>query len=172
MTEVRLHKVTIINKIIELRDVKVMLDRDLAELYGVTTKRLNEQVKRNLKRFPNDFMFQITEAEKEELIEKHDYLESLKFSHSLPYVFTEHGTVMLASVLNSERAVEVNILVVRVFTELRKYLSGNTEIKLEVEKIKKAVCEQGEDIQVILHHLDKLLGKPEKPREQIGYKTA
>ncbi len=152
-----------------MRGLKVMLDRDLAELYGVTTKRLNEQVKRNLQRFPEDFMFQITDEEKEDLIEKHEYLEILKFSHTLPYVFTEHGTVMLASVLNSEKAVEVNILVVRVFAELRKYLSSNTEIKLEIEKIKRVICEQSEDIDTILQHLDKLIGKPEKPREQIGY---
>src|SRR5260221_13188173 len=97
------------NKILNIRGIKIMIDRDIAELYGVTTKRLNEQVKRNIGRFPEDFMFQLTSFEKEELIEKHEYLESLKFSPALPYAFTEHGTVMLASVLNSEKAIEVNI---------------------------------------------------------------
>src|SRR5271163_3750415 len=90
----------IINKIIVLRDKKVMIDRDLAMLYGVTTKRLNEQVRRNIKRFPDDFMFQVTADEKEELIKMFEHLDSLKYSTVLPYVFTEHGAVMLASVLN------------------------------------------------------------------------
>ncbi len=106
----------ILNKIIVLRDKKVMIDRDLAELYGVTTKRLNEQVKRNSKRFPEDFMFKITEPEKEHIIQKFEHLNVLKHSSSLPNVFTEHGAVMLASVLNSEKAIDVNIQIVRVFT--------------------------------------------------------
>jgi hypothetical protein len=171
MTDLKVHKVIIINKIIELRDKKIMLDRDLAELYGVSTKRLNEQVKRNLERFPDDFMFQLTAEERDKMVEKYEHLTTLKFSSTLPYAFTEHGTVMLASVLNSEKAIEVNILVVRVFTEIRKYLSDNADIKLEIEKIKKVIIEQGEDIDTILSCLDKLLGKPEKSREQIGYKV-
>jgi len=93
----------IIERIIVLRGKKVMIDRDLAALYGVTTKRLNEQVKRNSKRFPDDFMFQVTAAEKEQLVQMFEHLTSLKYSPVLPYVFTEHGAVMLASVLNSEK---------------------------------------------------------------------
>ncbi|MFH1936869.1 MAG: ORF6N domain-containing protein, partial [Bacteroidota bacterium] len=94
--------------------VKVMIDSDLAELYGVTTKRLNEQVKRNAKRFPADFMFQLTEQEKQQVVANCDHLERLKFSPNLPHVFTEHGAVMLASVLHSGRAILVNIQFVRV----------------------------------------------------------
>ncbi|MGI4804257.1 MAG: ORF6N domain-containing protein [Janthinobacterium lividum] len=104
----------IIDKIVVLRNKKVMVDRDLASLYGVTTKRLNEQVKRNIKRFPDDFMFQVTAAEKEQLILMFGHLNSLKYSPVLPYVFTEHGAVMLASILNSDQAILVNIQIVRV----------------------------------------------------------
>lgn len=161
----------IISKIIVLRDKKVMIDRDIAELYGVTTKRLNEQVKRNLKRFPDDFMFQITKEEKGELILQFEHLNGLKFSPVLPYVFTEHGAVMLASVLNSEKAIEVNIQIVRVFTQIRQMLTDNTELRLEIEKIKKKMDNHSKNIEVIFQYLDELLEKKEKPnvRKQIGY---
>src|SRR5271170_7086715 len=99
----------VISKILLIRGKKVMIDRDLAELYGVSTKRLNEQVKRNIKRFPEDFMFQLSAKEKEQVVAFCDHLQTLKYSPVLPYVFTEYGAVMLASVLNSERAIEVNI---------------------------------------------------------------
>lgn len=160
----------IINKIIVLRDKKVMIDRDLAQLYGVTTKRLNEQVKRNLKRFPDDFMFQITREEKEEIILQFEHLSALKFSPSLPYVFTEHGAVMLASVLNSDKAIEVNIQIVRVFTQIRQMLADNTELRLEIEKIRKKLDNHDKNIEVVFKYLDELLEKKEKPRKQIGYK--
>lgn len=161
----------IINKIIVLRDKKVMIDRDLAELYGVTTKRLNEQVKRNLKRFPDDFMFQITKEEKEEIILQFEHLNGLKFSPVLPYVFTEHGAVMLASVLNSDKAIEVNIQIVRVFTQIRQMLADNTELRLEIEKIKKKMDNHSKNIEVVFQYLDELLEKKEnpKPRKQIGF---
>jgi hypothetical protein len=162
----------IINKIIVLRDKKVMIDRDLAELYGVTTKRLNEQVKRNVKRFPEDFMFQITSKEKEDIILQFEHLNSLKFSSALPYVFTEHGAVMLASVLNSDKAIEVNIQIVRVFTQIRQMLSDNTELRLEIEKIKSKVDNHNKNIEIVFKYLDELLEKKENPtpRKQIGYK--
>ena len=97
-----------------------MLDADLAGLYGVTTKRLNEQVKRNRKRFPADFMFQLTSREKAEVVANCDHLTRLKFSPTNPFAFTEHGAVMVASVINSERAVEVSVYVVRAFVKLRE----------------------------------------------------
>lgn len=164
----------IINKIIVLRDKKVMIDRDLAELYGVTTKRLNEQVKRNLKRFPKDFMFQITKEEKEEIILYFEHLNSLKFSPVLPFMFTEHGAVMLASVLNSDKAIEVNIQIVRVFTSIRQALSDNTELRLEIERIKKKTENNTKNIEIVFQYLDELLDKKEnpKPRTQIGYKIS
>ena len=164
----------IINKIIVLRDKKVMIDRDLAELYGITTKRLNEQVKRNLKRFPADFMFQITKEEKDGVILQFEHLQGLKFSAVLPYVFTEHGAVMLASVLNSDKAIEANIQIVRVFTHIRQMLSDNTELRLEIEYIKKKVINHDKNIELVFQYLDELLEKQEqrKPsKNPIGFKT-
>ncbi len=163
----------IIDRIIILRDKKVMIDRDLATLYGVTTKRLNEQVKRNIKRFPDDFMFQVTAEEKEQLILMFEHLDSLKYSTVMPYVFTEHGAVMLASVLNSDQAIAVNIQIVRVFTRIREMLSDNTELRLEVEKIKNKLDKQDKNIELVFQYLDELLEKQEKPnppRKRLGYK--
>jgi hypothetical protein len=171
-TLVKIPDEIIINKISVIRDKKVMIDRDLAELYGVTTKRLNEQVKRNPKRFPNDFMFQITKEEKEEIMLQFEHLKGLKFSPALPYVFTEHGAVMLASVLNSDKAIGVNIQIVRVFTEIRRMLSDNTELRLDIEKIKGKVNNHTKNIELVFQYLDELLEKKEnpKPRKEIGYK--
>ena len=120
----------VMNKIIIIRGIKVIVDRDLAELYGVTTKRLNEQVKRNRKRFPEDFMFQLTQEEKTDVVANCDHLVNLKFSPNLPFVFTEHGAAMLASVLNSQRAIEVNIQIVRVFSRMRELLLTHKDISL------------------------------------------
>jgi hypothetical protein len=120
MNEMIIPDELIMNKILIIRGVKVMIESDLAGLYGVPTKRLNEQVKRNIKRFPEDFMFRLTEQEKQELVPNCDHLKRLRFSPNLPYVFTEHGAVMLASILNSDRAIIVNIQIVRVFTRMRQ----------------------------------------------------
>jgi hypothetical protein len=125
----------IMNKILFVRGVKVMIDSDLADLYGVPTKRLNEQVKRNIKRFPDDFMFRLTEQEKQEVVANCDHLRLLKFSPNLPYVFTEHGAVMLASILNSDRAILVNIQIVRVFTRMRQLLESHSEILHTPDKL-------------------------------------
>ena len=108
-------------KILTLRGEQVILDRDLALLYGVTTKRLNEQVKRNIERFPEDFMFQLSEKEKNELVAKCDRFDLLKHSTVMPYAFTEQGVYMLASVLKSQKAVEVNIAIIRTFKKLREF---------------------------------------------------
>ena len=114
--------------ILIIRGHRVMLDADLADLYGVTTKRLNEQVKRNRKRFPADFMFQLTSHEKAEVVANCDHLTRLKFSPVKPFAFTEHGAVMIASVLNSERAVEVSVYVVRAFVKLRELLGTHKKL--------------------------------------------
>lgn len=123
------------NSILYIRGQKVMLDRDLAELYGVETRRLNEQVKRNIDRFPVDFMFQLTREEKEEVVANCDHLKSLKFSKTNPYAFTEHGAIMLASILNTSLAVETSILVVRAFIQLRKLLASNEELALKINEM-------------------------------------
>jgi ORF6N domain len=114
--------------ILIIRAEKVILDADLAELYGVSTKRLNEQVKRNRGRFPDDFMFRLTSEEKADVVANCDHLKKLKFSPNPPYAFSEHGTIMAANVLNSERAVQASVEVVRAFVKLREMLVSNTEL--------------------------------------------
>jgi len=162
----------VMNKIIIVRNQKVMIDRDLAELYGITTKQLNQQVKRNNKRFPKDFMFQLIEEEKNEVVTNCDHLASLKFSPTLPYVFTEHGAVMLASILNSDRAVEVNIQIVKVFIKMREMLFTHKDILLQLEKIERKLTGHDEDIQLIFQYLKQLLNPPQQPRKRIGFKTS
>ncbi|MBU0701151.1 ORF6N domain-containing protein [bacterium] len=120
-------------KILLIRGQKVMLDRDLAELYEVPTKRLNEQVKRNVKRFPEDFMFQLTKEERLEVVAICDHLKPLKHSSQLPYAFTEQGVLMLSSVLNSERAILVNIQIMRTFTKLRRILASHEDLRKKIE---------------------------------------
>jgi len=161
----------VMNKILLIRGKKVMIDRDLAELYGVSTKRLNEQVKRNIKRFPADFMYQLTAEEKDEVVAKCDHLKSLKYSSQLPYVFTEYGAVMLAGVLNSDRAIEVNIQIVRIFTQMREMLMTNQEILLKLEQLENQTFRNTDDIQVIFDYLKKLLTPAEQAnRQRIGFK--
>ena len=160
----------VMNKIIIIRDKRIMIDRDLAELYGVPTKRMNEQVKRNRKRFPPDFMFQLTSEEKNEVVANCDHLASLKFSPNLPYAFTEHGAVMLASVLTSERAIAVNIQIVRVFTRMREMLLTHKDILLQLEKMEKKLTRHDEDITLIFQYLKQLLNPPQAPRRKIGFR--
>ena len=137
MIDIAIPDEIVISKIVIVREKKVMLDIDLAELYAVPTKRLNEQVKRNINRFPKDFMFQLSKVEKHELIDSHSHLNRLKYSPKLPYAFTEHGVVMLASVLNSERAIEVNVQIVRIFTRMREMLLTHKDILLKLEQLER-----------------------------------
>jgi len=167
----------IMNKILIVRGIKVMIDSDLAELYGVTTKRLNEQVKRNVKRFPEDFMFQVTEKEKQKVVANCDHLKRLKFSPNLPYVFTEHGAVMLASVLNSDRAIIVNIQIVRVFTRMRRLIETHSEILRRLKQLQKKDIEQDEQILLIFEYIKQLEESKQqeveiKERKRIGYKRS
>lgn len=161
----------VVNKIYFLRNHKVMLDRDLAELYSVETKRLNEQVKRNLSRFPEDFMFQLSEIEFQNL-KSQFATSSWGGIRKLPYVFTEHGVLMLSSILNSEKAIQTNIQIIRIFTKIRQMLVDTTELSLDVEKIKKKIDNQGKNIELVFQYLDELLEKKDtkKEREKIGYK--
>ena len=161
----------IVNKILLLRGKRVMIDRDLAELYGVPTKRLNEAVKRNMKRFPEDFMFQINQQEKDEVVANCDHLKNLKFSSALPYVFTEHGAVMLASVLNSDQAIQMNIQIVRIFTQMRELALTHKDILVKLLKIEKKVTEHDEDLKLLFDAVKGLLNEPKKERVKIGYKV-
>jgi ORF6N domain len=132
--------------ILLIRGKKVMLDTDLARLYGVPTKRLNEQVKRNRDRFPEDFMFQLTAAEKTEVVAKCDHLARLKFSSTHPYAFTEHGAIMLAAVLNTPRATEVSVFVVRAFVRLREIVTTHKALAQRLAEMESRIETHGEAI--------------------------
>jgi hypothetical protein len=165
----------VMNKIYVIRNQKVMLDSDLAELYGVETKVLKQAVKRNLSRFPEDFMFELTEIEFESL--RSQFVTS-KIGRGgvryTPMVFTEQGVAMLSSVLNSEKAIFVNIQIIRIFTKIRQILSDNTELRLGIEELRKKTENNTKNIEVVFQYLDELLDKKEneKPRTQIGYKVS
>lgn len=162
----------IMSKILLIRNQKVMIDSDLATLYGVTTKRLNEQVKRNIKRFPSNFMFQLTEIEKEMVLSNFEHLDKLKFSSTLPYVFTEHGTMMLGNVLSSDRAIEFSIKIVEAFIKMREFLSNNLTSKIDIEEIKKRLDNNDKNVELLFSYLDEMMEKHENKveRTKIGYK--
>ena len=163
----------IMNQIYYIRGQKVMLDRDLASLYGVETKVLKQAVKRNIGRFPSDFMFEMNDKEFE-ILRSQFVTSSLTHGGTryLPLVFTEQGVAMLSSVLNSERAIKVNIQIIRIFTRIRQMLMDNTELRLEIEKIKKKTDNNSKNIEEVFQYLDQLLEKKEHPekRKEIGYK--
>jgi hypothetical protein len=164
-TVVPLERVT--QSILIIRGQKVMLDADLAELYATSTKRLNEQVKRNRARFPADFMFPLTEDEKAEVVANCDHLVRLKFSSALPMAFTEHGAIMVASVLNSTRAVEMSVFVVRAFIRLRQMLASNVALARKL-----AVLENKYDAQfkVVFEAIRELMTPPEpKKKRPMGF---
>jgi phage regulator Rha-like protein len=152
--------------IIVVRGEKVMLDLDLASIYGVMTGSLNQAVKRNLSRFPSDFMFQLTEAEKNEVVTNCDNLARLKFSPHLPYAFTEHGALMLANVLNSERAAQTSVQVVRAFVKLRQMLASNAELARKLAAMEKKYDAQ---FKVVFDAIRQLMSPPAKPKREIGF---
>ncbi|MBI5236628.1 MAG: ORF6N domain-containing protein [Deltaproteobacteria bacterium] len=156
------------NSILLIRGHKVMLDADLAVLYGVTTKRLNEQVKRNPDRFPHDFMFQLTANEKIEVVANCDHLKRLKFSPNLPYAFTERGAIMLATVLNSPVAVQTSIQIVKAFVRLRRMLASNAELMKKMTELEKKYDEQ---FKAVFQAIYELMKPPEPRKRQIGFKA-
>ncbi len=147
-----------------------MLDVDLAELFGVETRQLKQQVRRNIERFPEHFMFELTKEENDVLRSQFVALEQGKYSKYLPFAFSEHGILQLSNVLKSKQAVEVSIKIIDVFVQLRTMVLSNTEIRLEVEKIKKKVDNQDKNIEVIFRYFDELLEQKAQPRKEIGYK--
>ncbi len=158
----------ITGSILFIRGYRVMLDSDLASLYGVTTKQLNQQVKRNLRRFPVDFMFRLNPKEKE-VVTNCDHLKGLKFSPHLPYAFTEHGAIMLASILNSEAAVHASVQVVRAFIRLRQILSSNKGLALKLQELESKVGKLDDEIKIIFDAIRQLMTPPEKPARRIGF---
>jgi len=154
-----------------IRGHRVILDADLAQLYGVATKALNQAVKRNRKRFPPDFMLRLTEKEKNEVVTACDHLSRLRFSPVLPCAFTEHGAIMLANVLNSERAVKASVQVVRAFVRLREVLASNRELVHKLAELERRTASHDEQIQAIFAAIRQLLNPPEPPRKKIGFRV-
>ena len=156
-------------RILVIRTCKVMLDTDLAEIYGVTTKALNQAVKRNIGRFPSDFMFQLNADEKQEVVTNCDHLTKLKFSASMPYAFTEHGALMLGNVLKSSRAVEVSLIVVRAFVQLREMLSTHKELALKLEELERKTSSHDQAIAGIIDAIRSLMKSPAESSNPIGF---
>lgn len=153
-------------RIFLIRGEKVMVDRDLAELYGVQTKALNQAVRRNKDRFPEGFMFQLTKHERDELVTHCDRFESLKHSTSFPVVFTEQGVAMLSSVLKSKRAIQVNIQIMSTFVQLRRMLADNKELSRRLDELERKYDSQ---FRVVFDALRKLITPPDPPKRPIGF---
>jgi len=158
------------NRILLIRGQKVLTDRDLAELYGVETKQLKRAVRRNIHRFPQDFMFELTQEEFKNLRSQFG-TSSWGGTRYRPMAFTEQGVAMLSSVLNSERAIEVNIAIMRVFVKLREMTAAHKELKRKLEKIENHLKDHDEQIQVIFEAIRQLMASPEKPRKKIGFEV-
>jgi phage regulator Rha-like protein len=156
----------ITNRIYVIRGIKVMLDRDLAELYGVETRVLKQAVKRNINRFPADFMFELTKVENQALRSQNVTLKRGQHSKYLPYVFTEQGVAMLSSVLKSDRAIQVNIQIMRAFTQLRRLLSTHKDLKKKIEAMER---KYDENFRIVFEAIKQLLEPDETPRKEIGF---
>src|SRR5437868_6872488 len=152
-----------------LRGQRVMLDSDLAAVYGTSTMRLNEQFKRNRKRFPDDFAFVLTREELTSLISQNAISRSHGGRRTLPIAFTEHGAIMLASVLNSEIAVQASIRVVRAFVRLREMVAANAQLAAKLEELERRLDSHDEAIVDLFAALNRLLEPPEKPKREIGF---
>ncbi len=157
------------HRILLVRGQKVMVDADLAELYGVSTKALNQAVKRNADRFPADFMFRLTVAEKQEVVTNCDHLARLKFSRTLPCAFTEHGALMLGNVLKSSRAVEVSLLVVRAFVQLRQMLATHKELAAKLDELERKVSGHDQAIAGLIDAIRQLMQTPPISKRGIGF---
>lgn len=170
-TSITITDEVIMRKIYYIRNQKVMLDTDLAELYGTQTKVLKQAVKRNIERFPERYMFELTKEEAEVSRAQHANLKRGENIKYLPYAFTEHGVMMLSNVLKSKRAIDVSMQIIDVFILLRETLANHTELRLEIEQIKKKLHNYGKNIELVFQYLDELLEKKEnpKPRKQIGF---
>lgn len=163
---------TIQQRILLIRGEKVIVDADLADAYSVSTRRLNEQVKRNKARFPSDFMFQLTSEEKAEVVANCDHLSKLKFSHALPFVFTEHGAIMAASVSNSPKAVEVSVFVVRAFVQLREVIAGHKELARKIGQIERKLSDHDDQILVMVEAIKQLMDPKLPPKiRRIGFQA-
>ncbi len=159
----------IIHNILVIRNNKVILDRDLAILYGVETRSLKQAVKRNVKRFPKDFMFVLTKKEIELMVSQNVIPSKSYFGGAKPMVFTEQGVAMLSSVLNSERAIEVNILIMRAFVKLREIISTHKKVETKLKEIESKLSEHNDQIVQIIELINQLLAPPESPKKKFGF---
>ncbi|MES2872382.1 MAG: ORF6N domain-containing protein [Bacteroidota bacterium] len=159
------------NKIYFIRDQKVMLDRDLAELYGVETKVLKQAVRRNIARFPKDFMFEMSREElqdwRSQFVTSKGVRQGLRY---VPFCFTEQGVTMLSCILNSDRAIHVNIQILRIYTRIREMLLTHKDMLLRVEQMEKHLMNHDQKIELLFTYLSKFIEKEEKPRTEIGFK--
>jgi hypothetical protein len=156
-------------RIFLIRGHKVMIDSDLAELYGVPTKVLNQAVRRNKERFPDDFTFRLTKSERDEVVTICDHLQKLKFSPTLPNAFTENGVAMLSSVLRSRRAILVNVQIMRTFTRLRQLISTHHELARKLDALERKIKSHDHQIEAIFDAIRELINPPETPRKSIGF---
>ncbi len=158
------------NRILRIRGINALIDTDLAELYGVTTKALNQAVKRNKDRFPHDFVFQLNKKEKIEVVTNCDHLARLKYSPALPYAFTEHGAIMAANVLKSDRAVKVSVYVVRAFVKLREALLTQKEFAGKLRELEQKVEKHDVTIHYLVHAISRLMQPPDPQKtRKIGF---
>ena len=170
--EMEINEQLIVERVLVIRGVKIMLDKDLAEMYGVSTAALNQAVKRNISRFPDDFMFQLSSESFKSLISQNVISKRIGRggTRKLPYAFTEQGVAMLSSVLNSETAIQVNIQIIRVFTKMKQLLHENKELFSKIEKVEKQLTNHDKDLQNIFTILKKLISIPDSTkRNPIGF---
>lgn len=161
----------ILSKIYRLRNQKIILDRDLADLFEVKAFRLREQVKRNLDRFPSKFMFQLTESEVDSMVSQNAIPSKQHLGGTLPYAFTEHGVLQLSNVLKSGRAVQVSINIIEVFVKMREMILNHQDILLQLEEMRKALLGHDDRIETIYNYLVQFIQQEQKPRPKIGFKT-
>jgi len=163
----------LVNKIYLLRNHKIMLDRDIAELYGVKTIRLREQVKRNIERFPSNFMFQLDEKEVDIMVSQIAIPSRQHLGGSLPYAFTEHGVLMLANVIKSEQAIQMSIRIIEIFVKIREMILTHKDILRKLEQLERQVVSNSEEIQIIFTALKHLLNPPaQEQRKPIGFRNS
>lgn len=169
--QIHIPETLVTSKIYIVRNKKIMLDRDLAELYDVETKVLNQAVRRNIERFPEEFMFQLT-TEEFEILKSQIVTSSWGGTRYLPMAFTEYGVAMLSSVLRSKRAIEVNIQIMLIFSKIREMLLDSLSLKLDIEEIKRRLNSQDKNLELVFSYLDELIEKRENPtpRTPIGFK--
>ncbi|MFA6923701.1 MAG: ORF6N domain-containing protein [Bacteroidales bacterium] len=160
----------IINKIYFIRGKKMMLDKDIAKIYGVQPIRLREQVKRNKERFPEKFMIQLTEEEVELMVSQNAIPSKKQLGGSLPYAFTEHGVLMLANVLKNERAIQMSIYIIDIFVKLREIALSHKDILLKLVQLEKKITKHDDEIEIIFNTLKELIKPPIQERKKIGYK--